>query len=79
MRSICSLSRRNILIAEYFNSTPNSIECWGKKDVLFKRDSRVMFLDLFPAKYFDHGFLWGREDDLAGFGGVTYWLFERLD
>jgi pseudaminic acid biosynthesis-associated methylase len=79
MRGIYSLSRRYILIAEYFNRTPTSIEYRGEKDVLFKRDFGGMFLDLFPAKCLDYGFLWGREYDLAGFDDVTYWLFERLD
>jgi len=79
IRSIYSLSRRYILIAEYFNRTPTSIEYRGEKDVLFKRDSGGIFLDLFPVKYLDHGFLWGREYDLAGSDDVTYWLFGRLD
>jgi len=79
MQNIYSLSKKYVLIAEYFNRTPTSIEYRGERDVLFKRDFGGMFLDLLPGKCLGYGFLWGREYDLAGFDDVTYWLFERLD
>lgn len=78
MRKIYNFSDRYILIAEYFNRTPISIEYRGHSDKLFKRDFGKDFLENFHVRLVDYGFLWGHIYDDAGFDDITYWLFEKL-
>jgi pseudaminic acid biosynthesis-associated methylase len=77
MKKMFSYSSRYILMGEYFNRTPVMIEYHGEKDKLFKRDFGKMFLENFPVKLVDYGFLWGHIYDDAGFDDITYWLFEK--
>jgi pseudaminic acid biosynthesis-associated methylase len=77
MQKIYSLSDRYILIAEYFNRTPVSIEYRGQSDKLFKRDFGKDFIENFDLQLVDYGFLWGYIYDDAGFDDITYWLFEK--
>lgn len=70
-------SRRYVLIGEYFNRTPVSIEYQGQQDKLFKRDFGKLFIDNFPVRLVDYGFLWGHLYDVAGFDDITWWLFEK--
>jgi pseudaminic acid biosynthesis-associated methylase len=77
MRKIHELSRRYVLFGEYFNRTPTMIEYQGKADRLWKRDFGRFYLENFPARVVDYGFLWGHEYDAAGFDDITWWLFEK--
>lgn len=77
MRKMFGYSRKYILIGEYFNRTPMTIEYQGEKDKLFKRDFGKLFLENFEVKLLDYGFLWGRIYDAAGFDDITWWLFEK--
>jgi pseudaminic acid biosynthesis-associated methylase len=70
-------SSKYILMGEYFNRTPVSIEYQGEPDKLFKRDFGKMFMENFDVKLVDYGFLWGHIYDSAGFDDVTWWLFEK--
>lgn len=70
-------SSKYILIGEYFNRTPISIEYQGEKDKLFKRDFGKLFIENFDVKLLDYGFFWGHIYDSAGFDDVTWWLFEK--
>jgi len=70
-------SSKYIVIAEYFNRTPVSIEYQGRPNLLFKRDFGAMFADSFDVRLVDYGFLWGRIFDAAGFDDITWWLFEK--
>lgn len=70
-------SSKYILMGEYFNRTPISIEYQGEKDKLFKRDFGKLFIENFDVKLLDYGFLWGHIYDAAGFDDVTWWLFEK--
>ena len=79
MKKIFDWSSRYIVLAEYFNRTPTSIEYQGRQDLLFKRDFGGMFMDNFDVTVLDYGFLWGRFFDAAGFDDITYWLFEKKD
>lgn len=79
MKKISGFSRKYVLFGEYFNRTPTSIEYQGKKDQLWKRDFGSFYMDNFPAKVVDYGFLWGREFDAAGFDDITWWLFEKTE
>ena len=77
MSSMYDFSQKYILIAEYFNRTPVMIEYQNQKDKLFKRDFGRLFVENFPVKLVDYGFLWGFVYDEAGFDDITWWLFEK--
>lgn len=77
MKKAFSYSKKYILINEYFNRTPVSIEYQGHSDKLFKRDFGKLFMQSFDVKLVDYGFLWGQIYDEAGFDDTTWWLFEK--
>jgi len=77
MEKMFNYSKKYILIGEYFNRTPTSIEYQGEKDKLFKRDFGKLFIENFDVKLVDYGFLWGHIYDTAGFDDITWWLFEK--
>jgi pseudaminic acid biosynthesis-associated methylase len=77
MKVMASYSNRYMLIAEYFNRTPVSLEYQGQKEKLFKSDFGKRFLENFNFNCIDYGFLWGHEFDVAGFDDITWWLFEK--
>jgi pseudaminic acid biosynthesis-associated methylase len=70
-------SKRYILVAEYFNRTPVSIEYRGQKDRLWKRDFASDMLDRFPdLQVVDYQFVW-RRDPVAPLDDVTWFLLEK--
>jgi pseudaminic acid biosynthesis-associated methylase len=77
MQRMFDYSRRYVLMAEYFNRTPVMIEYQGQANRLFKRDFGRYFLENFPVRVVDYGFLWGHVYDAAGFDDMTWWLFEK--
>ncbi len=77
MKKMYDYSKRYVLIGEYFNRTPTSIEYQGQPDKLFKRDFGKLFIENFDVKLVDYGFLWGHIYDKAGFDDITWWLFEK--
>ena len=77
MQKIFQHSKKYILLAEYFNRTPVSVEYQGQKDRLFKRDFGKLFLENFNVSLVDYGFLWGHVYDQAGFDDITWWLFAK--
>jgi pseudaminic acid biosynthesis-associated methylase len=77
MRKIFAFSSRYVLLGEYFSRTPTTIEYQGEVDRLFKRDFGKLFIENFPVKLVDYGFLWGHLYDAAGFDDITWWLFDK--
>lgn len=77
MKVMFDHSRRYVLIGEYFNRTPVMLEYRGEQNKLFKRDFGRLFVESFPVKLVDYGFLWGWIYDEAGFDDITWWLFEK--
>ena len=77
MEKIFQHSKKFILLGEYFNRTPLSIEYQGQKDRLFKRDFGKFFLESFNVSLVDYGFLWGHVYDQDGFDDITWWLFAK--
>jgi hypothetical protein len=71
------LSAKYIIIGEYFNRTPISIEYHGEQEKLFKRDWGKFVVENFDVTVIDYGFLWGHEFDEAGFDDITYWVFAK--
>lgn len=74
-RKIVDYSKKYVLVSEYFNRTPVSIDYHGQKDKLFKRDFGKFYLENFKLKLVDYGFLWSHEFEAAGFDDMTWWLF----
>ena len=77
MKRMFAYSSKYILIGEYFNRTPISIEYQGEQNKLFKRDFGKLFIENFEVDLLDYGFLWGHFYDAAGFDDITWWLFEK--
>ncbi|HEX7887954.1 MAG TPA: pseudaminic acid biosynthesis-associated methylase [Ramlibacter sp.] len=77
MKKMFDYSSRYVLFGEYFNRTPVMIEYQGQQDRLFKRDFGKLFIENFPVRVVDYGFLWGHLYDQAGFDDITWWLFEK--
>lgn len=77
MRRMFDYSRRYVLMGEYINRTPVSIEYRGQMNMLFKRDFGKLFIENFDVRLVDYGFLWGHLYDKAGFDDITWWLFEK--
>jgi hypothetical protein len=77
MSKMYGYSKKYILIGEYFNRIPISIEYQGEKEKLFKRDFGKLFIENFDVNLVDYGFLWGHIYDIAGFDDITWWLFEK--
>ena len=71
-QKIYQSSKKYILIAEYYSTTPTSVEYRGFSDKLFKRDFAGEMLDLYPdLKLMDFGFSYHKsmfsQDDLNWF------------
>lgn len=77
MEKMYHYSKKFVLMGEYFNRTPVSIEYQGEKDKLFKCDFGKLFVENFDVKLVDYGFLWGHIYDASGFDDITWWLFEK--
>ena len=69
------LSRRYILICEYYDPKPVEIEYRGEKGKLWKRDFAGEMMDKYPLKLVDYGFVYHRDkwpqDD------ITWFLMEK--
>ena len=60
-RKLAQLSRRYVLLNEYFNPTPVELSYRGHTGKLFKRDFAGEFLDTCPGfRVLRYGFLWKR-------------------
>ena len=77
MSKMYDYSKKYILMIEYFNRTPVSIDYRERNDTLFKRDFGKLFYENFNCKIIDYGFLWGQIYDSAGFDDPVWWLFEK--
>ena len=72
-----SLSKKYILIIEYFSPKPVEINYRGNEGKLFKRDFASEFLDLFPkSKIIDYGFIWSK-DKFAWGDDVNWFLIKK--
>lgn len=76
-KKIVGMSKKFVLVGEYFNRTPTMITYQGKENLLFKRDFGSYFLENFELEVIDYGFLWGHFYDNAGFDDFTWWLFKK--
>ena len=71
------VSNKYILIAEYYNPSPVTIEYRGHKDKLFKRDFAGEMLELFPTlTLIDYGFSY-RKDPKFPQDDITWFLLQK--
>jgi spore coat polysaccharide biosynthesis protein SpsF len=75
MSEVVRVAKRWVFCAEYLDPKTKRSECLGHKTVLDPRDYGGLYQDLFPIELalVEEGIL---EAD-QGFGGETWWLFER--
>lgn len=70
-------SRRDILIAEYYNPTPVEVEYRGHAGRLFKRDFAGEMLEAYPdLELVDYGFVYRRDPSFAQ-DDITYFLLRK--
>ena len=74
--NLVSNTRRYVLIAEYYNPTPVSVEYRGHADRLFKRDFAGELIDRYSLKLVDYGFVYKR-DHWAPQDDVNWFLLEK--
>ena len=79
LENMFRLSKKYVVVAEYFNRTPVTINYRGEDEKLFKRDWGKFVLENFNTELLDYGFLWGQEYDAAGFDDITYWVFRKVN
>lgn len=79
MKKMYDYSSKYILMGEYFNRTPVSIDYQGQKNKLFKCDFGRIFIQNFDVNLVDYGFLWSYIYQNAGFDDITWFLFEKSE
>jgi spore coat polysaccharide biosynthesis protein SpsF len=71
------MSSRYILVCEYYNPTPVSIDYRGHSDRLFKRDFAGEILDLYTDLTLrDYGFVYHRDTNFP-LDDITWFLLEK--
>ncbi|MFK7766764.1 MAG: pseudaminic acid biosynthesis-associated methylase [Mariniblastus sp.] len=71
-------SKRYLLVAEYYNPTPQMIPYRGHDNRLFKRDFAGEILDQFPdVRLRDYGFAWRRDPNFPQ-DDLTWFLLEKV-
>lgn len=75
-KNLFNLSNRYILVAEYYNPKPVTIDYRGKKDLLFKRDFAGELIDLYNLRLIDYGFVYHR-DNFFPKDDITWFLLEK--
>jgi len=76
--ALFNASKRWVLIAEYYNTTPVEVNYRGHDGRLFKRDFAGELMDRYPSlKLVDYGFIWHRDPAFPQ-GDMTWFLMERV-
>jgi pseudaminic acid biosynthesis-associated methylase len=69
-------SKKYILISEYFNTQPVTINYRGFQDKLFKRDFAKEIQKKYKLKLIDYKFMWSK-DNIYPCDDTTWFLFEK--
>ena len=75
--NLMKVTKKYLLMIEYFNRTLIEIPYHGKERLLWKMDFGKEFIQFSGWNVVDYGFLWGHEYDACGFDDCNYWIFER--
>lgn len=60
--NLYNVSNRYVLVCEYYNPTPVTIEYRGNKEKLFKRDFAGELIDRYNMRLVDYGFTYHRDN-----------------
>ena len=74
--NLVHVSRRYVLVAEYYNPTPVAIPYRGHSDRLFTRDFAGELIDRHDLSLVDYGF-WYHRDRLVPQDDISWFLLER--
>jgi len=74
--NLYNLSNRYIMVCEYYNPTPVTIEYRGHKDRLFKRDFAGELIEKYNLKLLDYGFNYHRDHYFTN-DDATWFLMEK--
>ena len=74
--NLFALSRRYILVCEYYNPSPVTVTYRGNADRLFKRDFAGELMDRFGLSLIDYGFIY-RRDNYFPQDDCTWFLLEK--
>jgi pseudaminic acid biosynthesis-associated methylase len=76
-KKLYSVARRYILVCEYYNTTPITVNYRGHTERLFKRDFAGEMMDLFPdLELLDYGFSYHRDRNFPQ-DDITWFLMEK--
>lgn len=73
---MAALSRRYVMMAEYYNPTPVEVPYRGQNGLLWKRDFAAEFMQRHPYELVDYGFVY-HLDPIAPQDDITYFLMEK--
>lgn len=75
-RNLCGLTRKYIIISEYYNPKPVSVMYRGHRQKLFKRDFAGELIDNYGCRLVDYGFFY-RRDNWTPQDDLTFFLLEK--
>ena len=76
-KKLYSVAKRYILVCEYYNPTPITVNYRGHTERLFKRDFAGEMMDLFPdLELLDYGFSYHRDRNFPQ-DDITWFLMEK--
>lgn len=75
-QNLYDLSNKYIMVYEYYNPTPVSVEYRGHQNKLFKRDFAGELIDKFNLRLIDYGFNYKRENYFPK-DDATWFLMEK--
>lgn len=74
--NLYSLSKKYVLVAEYYNPSPVTVNYHGHSERLFKRDFAGELMDRYDLKLVDYGFDYHR-DNYFDFDDSTWFLLSK--
>ena len=74
--NLFELSRRYVLVCEYYNPTPVMVQYRGNADRLYKRDFAGEMMDRHGLRLLDYGFVYHRDSRYAQ-DDLTWFLLEK--
>ena len=75
-QNLVEVSRRYVLVAEYYNPAPTTITYRGHSERLYKRDFAGDLMDKYGLKLVDYGFVYKR-DNIAPQDDISWFLLEK--
>ena len=76
MRRMYEISRKFIVVVEYFSPKCREIEYRGERNVLWANDFGSILLDNFNVRCIGYGFRWKR---VTGLDDLSYFIFQKVN